>query len=313
MTKERNFSGVIAPVLTPFGSDGTPDPDRFIDHAHWLIEEGCTALAPFGTTSEANSLGLDERLELLEALVEGGIDPAMMMPGTGACSVTDAIILTEHAMEAGCKGVLMLPPFYYKNPSDEGLFRFFAEVIEEIGDEDLKIYLYHIPPVAQVGFPLGLIGRLKKAYPTVIAGMKDSSGDWSNMKAVMEAYPDLEFFPGSEMHLLQGLRHGAAGVISATANVSPAPMRALFDSYMKNPDDTAGADAQQEKISALRTAVQAYPVIPLLKALVAHYREDEQWAELRPPFETLDEATAKKAIAELAEQHGLKLKFDEAA
>ena len=307
MTKQRIFSGVIAPVLTPFGSDGAPDPDRFVDHALWLLEEGCTGLAPFGTTSEANSLGLDERLELLEALVEGGIDPAIMMPGTGACSVTDAIILTEHAIEAGCKGVLMLPPFYYKNPSDEGLFRFFSEVIEEIGDDDLKIYLYHIPPVAQVGFPLSLIGRLKKAYPNVIKGMKDSSGDWNNMKSVLEAYPDLEFFPGSELHLLQGLRHGSAGVISATANVSPGPMRKLFDSWEK---DAAGADAQQEKISGLRNAVQAYPVIPLLKALVAHYREDEQWAELRPPFETLPEDVAKKAISELAEKHGLKLNID---
>ncbi len=310
MTKQRNFSGVIAPVLTPFGSDGAPDADRFIDHAHWLIDEGCTALAPFGTTSEANSLGLDERLELLEALIDGGIDPAMMMPGTGACSVTDAIILTEHAVEAGCKGVLMLPPFYYKNPSDEGLFRFFSEVIEEVGDEDLKIYLYHIPPVSQVGFPLPLIGRLLKAYPKVITGMKDSSGDWSNMKAVMEAYPELEFFPGSELHFLQGLRMGAAGVISATANVNPAPMRALFDSWEK---PEAGADSQQEKISAVRHAVQAYPVIPLLKALVAHYRNDEQWAELRPPFETLDEATAKKAIAELADKYGLKLDIEKEA
>ena len=308
MTKERNFSGVIAPVLTPFGSDGSPDADRFIDHAHWLIEEGCTALAPFGTTSEANSLGLDERLELLEALIDGGIDPAMLMPGTGACSVTDAIILTEHAVEAGCNGVLMLPPFYYKNPSEEGLFRFFSEVIEEIADDKLGIYLYHIPPVSQVGIPLGLIGRLKTAFPKTIKGMKDSSGDWSNMKTVMETYPDLEFFPGSELHLLQGLRAGAAGTISATANVAPGPMRALFDSWEK-----PGADEQQEKISALRQAVQAYPVIPLLKALVAHYRDDEQWAELRPPFEALDAAIAKKAIAELAEKHGLKLEIDEAA
>lgn len=308
MTKERNFSGVIAPVLTPFGTDGAPDPDRFIDHAHWLIEEGCTALAPFGTTSEANSLGLDERLELLEALIEGGIDPAMLMPGTGACSLTDAIILTEHAVEAGCKGVLMLPPFYYKNPSEEGLYRFFSEVIEEISDEKLGIYLYHIPPVAQVGIPHGLIGRLMKGYPKTIKGMKDSSGDWSNMKTVMELYPDLEFFPGSELHLLQGLRAGAAGTISATANVAPGPMRALFDTWEK-----PGADAQQEKISALRNAIQAYPVVPLLKALVAHYRDDEQWAELRPPFETLDSATSRKAIAELADKHGLKLEFEAAA
>ena len=303
---ERNFSGVIAPVLTPFGADGNPDPDRFVDHAHWLIEQGCTALAPFGTTSEANSLGLDERLELLETLIESGIDPEMLMPGTGACSVTDAVILTEHAVEAGCGGVLMLPPFYYKNPSEEGLFRFFANVIDDVGDDRLKIYLYHIPPVAQVGFPLAVISRLRKEFPDIIMGMKDSSGDWANMAAVMKAHPELEFFPGSELHMLQGLRAGAAGVISATANVSPGPMRALFDSWQKD-----GADAQQDKISGLRNAVQAYPVVPLLKALVAHYREDPEWAELRPPFEALDEKTASKAIAELADKHGLKLEIDD--
>ena len=305
---ERNFSGVIAPVLTPFGSDGNPDPDRFVDHAHWLLEQGCTALAPFGTTSEANSLGLDERLELLEALIESDIDPEILMPGTGACSVTDAAILTAHAVESGCNGVLMLPPFYYKNPSEEGLFRFFANVIDEVGDDRLRIYLYHIPPVAQVGFTVNLIGRLRKEFPDMIVGMKDSSGDWSNMQAVLKAHPELEFFPGSELHLLQGLRAGAAGVISATANVAPGPMRKLCDSWQKD-----GADAQQEKISALRNAVQAYPVIPLLKALVAHYRDDEDWAELRPPFEALDEATAKKAIEELASKHGLTLEIDEAA
>ncbi|MGE0630118.1 MAG: dihydrodipicolinate synthase family protein [Hyphomicrobiaceae bacterium] len=308
MQQDRKFSGVIAPVLTPFGSDGNPDPERFLDHAHWLLEEGCTALAPFGTTSEANSLGLDERLELLETLIDGGIDPAVLMPGTGMCSVTDAVILTEHAVDAGCGGVLMLPPFYYKNPSEEGLFRFFARVIEEVGEDHLGIYLYHIPPVAQVGFPLPLIGRLRSEFPDVIRGMKDSSGDWSNMQAVMSAYPELEFFPGSELHLLQGLRAGAAGVISATANVSPGPMRDLLDGW-QDPD----ADDQQRKISALRMAVQDYPVVPLLKALVAHYRDDPGWAEMRPPFENLDGAIAAKAIAELADKHGLKLEIDEAA
>ncbi len=308
MQQERNFSGIIAPVLTPFGSDGAPDPERFLDHAHWLIEEGCTALAPFGTTSEANSMGLDERLELLETLVEGGIDPSMLMPGTGACSVTDAVILTEHAAECGCGGVLMLPPFYYKNPSEEGLFRFFASVIDEVGEDDLAIYLYHIPPVAQVGFPLSLIARLKSEFPEVIKGMKDSSGDWSNMQAVMQAHPDLEFFPGSEQFLLDGLRTGAAGVISATANVSPGPMRALFDSWQQS-----GADEQQASISALRNAVEAYPVVPLLKALVAHYRQDPGWALVRPPFEPLDQEIAKAAVAELAEKHGLRLDIDEAA
>ena len=308
MQQGRNFSGVIAPVLTPFGSDGNPDPERFLDHAHWLIEEGCTALAPFGTTSEANSVGLDERMELLETLIDGGIDAAMLMPGTGMCSTTDAIILTEHAMECGCGGVLMLPPFYYKGPSEEGLFQFFANVIEEVDDDNLAIYLYHIPPVAQVGFSLSLISRLKSEFPDVIRGMKDSSGDWSNMQAVMSAHPELEFFPGSELHLLDGLRAGAAGVISATANVSPGPMRELFDTWQQ-----PGADEQQAKISALREAVQAYPVIPLLKAIVAHYRQDPGWALVRPPFTPLERDVAAQAVDQLAKEHNLVLVVDEGA
>ena len=196
MKANANFSGVIAPVVTPWGEDGAPDLDRFVEHCEWLLEEGCTALAPFGTTSEGNSLGLDERMEMLEELVDSGVDPKKLMPGTGACSVSDAIILTEHAVEMGCGGVLMLPPFYYKSPSEEGLFRFFAEVIEEVGDDALKIYLYHIPPVAQVGFPLSLIGRLIKEFPKSVVGLKDSSGDWSNTKAILDAFPNFEVVPG---------------------------------------------------------------------------------------------------------------------
>ena len=178
MQKKSQFSGVIAPVLTPFGEDGGPDAERFVEHCQWLMAEGCTGLAPFGTTSEGNSLGLDERMELLEELVDTGeLDPAKLMPGTGTCSLADAIVLTKHAVEVGCGGVLMLPPFYYKAPSEDGLFRFFAETIEEVGDDRLKVYLYHIPPVAQVGFSLPLIGRLIKEFPNIVVGLKDSAGD----------------------------------------------------------------------------------------------------------------------------------------
>lgn len=308
MTAQRNFSGVIAPVLTPFGEDGAPDPDRFIEHAEWLLEDGCTALAPFGTTSEANSLGLDERMELLEELIDSGVDPSKLMPGTGSCSVSDAAILTQHAVDLGCGGVLMLPPFYYKNPSEEGLFRFFADVIDDVGDDRLRVYLYHIPPVAQVGFSLSLIERLKNEFPGVVVGLKDSSGDWSNMKAILDAFPDFEMFPGSELYLLDGLRNGAAGVISATANISARAMRQLFDDW-RGPN----ADAMQEKISALRKTVQSFPVIPTMKALIAHYRQDEGWADVRPPFTPLPNAEAERAIKTLADQHGFRLDFAEAA
>lgn len=302
------FSGVIAPVLTPFGEDGAPDADRFIEHAEWLLADGCTALAPFGTTSEANSLGLDERMDLLDDLVDAGVDPAKLMPGTGACSMVDAAVLTEHAVKLGCGGVLMLPPFYYKNPSEEGLFRFFADVIDQVDDDRLKIYLYHIPPVAQVGFSLSLIGRLVKEFPGIVVGLKDSSGDWSNMKAILDAFPDFELFPGSELYLLDGLRAGSCGTISATANVSARAMRKLFDNWQGS-----DADKLQEGISALRQTVQQYPVVPLLKALIAHYRNDPDWSAVRPPFVALPEAEAKAAIEKLSSSHGFRLEFAEAA
>jgi 4-hydroxy-tetrahydrodipicolinate synthase len=310
MAKEGGFSGVIAPVLTPFGEDGNPDGERFVEHAHWLMETGCTALAPFGTTSEANSLGLDERMELLEELVDADIDPTKLMPGTGTCSLADTIVLTQHAMELGCGGVLMLPPFYYKGPSEEGLYRYFSEVIEGVGDDRLKVYLYHIPPVAQVGFSLPLIGRLAKAFPKTVAGLKDSSGDWSNTAAILAEHPNLEVFPGSEVFLLDGLKNGAAGCISATCNVSATAIRKVYDSWeAKSPE----VEQLQAGITAIRKAIQAYPMIPALKALIAHYRNDTDWARVRPPFMPLPAADAETVVRTLAEAHGFTLDFAEAA
>jgi 4-hydroxy-tetrahydrodipicolinate synthase len=308
MAKEGGFAGVIAPVLTPFGEDGSPDGERFTEHARWLLATGCTALAPFGTTSEANSLGLDERMELLEELVDDGIDPARLMPGTGTCSLSDSIVLTQHALDLGCGGVLMLPPFYYKGPSEDGLHRYFAEVIEGVGDDKLKVYLYHIPPMAQVGFSLPLIGRLTREFPDTVVGLKDSSGDWSNTAAILAEYPQLEVFPGSEVFLLDGLKNGAAGCISATCNVSATAIRQVYDSW-KTPD----AEGLQAGITAIRKAIQAYPMIPALKALIAHYRGDPGWAKVRAPFVPLPAADSEKAVRTLAEAHGFKLSFAEAA
>ncbi len=306
--KKKNFSGVIAPLITPFGEDGAPDPDRFITHAEWLMANGCTGLAPFGTTSEANSLGLDERMELLEELVDAGLDAAKLLPGTGMCSVTDAITLTQHAVELECGGCLMLPPFYYKGPSEEGLYRYFSEVIEAVGDDRLKVYLYHIPPIAQVGISLPLIGRLKKAYPETVVGLKDSSGDWATTKSILEAYPDLEIFPGSEAYLLDGLRAGSSGTISASANINAAALYKVYQNWQQ-PE----ADALQAKIGDVRKVFQSLNMIPFIKAIVAHYRGDPGWAKLRPPFVELPAADVRKAIALLEAEHGFKMDFGASA
>src|SRR6266849_7140387 len=180
----QRIRGVLAPVVTPFKADLAPDSQRFIAHCKWLLSQNC-GLAVFGTNSEANSLSMEERAMLLDELVAAGVDPSRMMPGTGCCSIMETVKLTAQAVEHGCAGVLMLPPFYYKDVSEEGLYRYFSDVVQRVGDARLRIYLYHIPPVAIVGIAPKLVERLLKAYPGTIAGMKDSSGDWNNTKTFL--------------------------------------------------------------------------------------------------------------------------------
>jgi 4-hydroxy-tetrahydrodipicolinate synthase len=183
----ERIRGALAPVVTPFKADLAPDRERFIKHCQWLVSQNC-GLAPFGTTSEANSLSAKERMAFLDALVVAGVDPSRMMPGTGCCSIIETVKLTTQAVKHGSAGVLMLPPFYYKNVDEEGLYRYFSEVVQRVGDARLKIYLYNIPPVAVVGITTALVERLLKAYPNAIAGMKDSSGDWNITKTFLDAF-----------------------------------------------------------------------------------------------------------------------------
>jgi 4-hydroxy-tetrahydrodipicolinate synthase len=289
------ITGVLSPVVTPFKADLTPDPDRFIRQCRWLLSQD-VGLAVFGTNSEANSLSTEEKVELLDGLVGAGVNPARMMPGTGCCALTDSVRLTAHAMKLGCGGVLMLPPFYYKGVSDDGLFRSFAEIIERVGDRRLRIYLYHIPPVSQVAITLPLIERLLKAYPGIVAGAKDSSGDWNNTEAYLVNFASQGFdvFPGSETFLLQGLRAGGVGCISATANVNPGAIARLFATWKA--DD---ADAQQGRLNEIRTIFAKHPMIPALKAAIAHYGGDASWATVRPPLVELTQLQTASLTADL--------------
>jgi 4-hydroxy-tetrahydrodipicolinate synthase len=295
MDQSPRLRGVLAPVVTPFTCDLKPDPERFIVHCRWLLSQNC-GLAVFGTNSEANSLSVEERIALLEALLAAGLDSTRMMPGTGCCALTDSVRLSAHAVKAGCAGVLMLPPFYYKDVSDDGLYRHFAEVIERVGDARLRIYLYHIPPVAVVGITPTLVERLMKRYPSAIAGMKDSSGDWSNTKTMLDAFAASGFdvFPGSELFLLAGMRHGAAGCISATANVNPAAIDRLYREWR-----SADADRQQEALNIVRKTVGQYVMIPALKQVIAHYAHDPAWVTVRPPLTELTATQTQQVLAGL--------------
>jgi 4-hydroxy-tetrahydrodipicolinate synthase len=283
LNRTQRLHGVLAPVVTPFTADLTPDTARLAGHCRWLLEHD-VGIAVFGTTSEGNSLAVPEKLAILDALIEAGVPPARMMPGTGCCAFPDTVELTRRAMRHGCAVVLMLPPFYYKEVSDDALFASYAEVIERVGDNRLRIYLYHIPQVSQVPISLALIERLLARYPGTIAGVKDSSGEWSNTRAMLERFQPQGFdvFSGAESFLLATLRAGGAGCISAVANVNPVAIAGLAHDWEKS-----GAEARQAAVDDVRATFRQFPVIPALKAAIAHHTGDEAWAALRPPLVAL--------------------------
>lgn len=288
--------GVWVPPLTPVDRNLAPDHPRLIEHLRWLLAAGCHGLALFGTTSEANSFSVGERTAVLELALESGIAPERMMVGTGCCALPDSVRLTRHAADLGCKKVLMLPPFYYKGVSDEGLFDYFARVIDEVSDPALRIVLYHFPRMSAVPITVGLIERLLRRFPDTVIGVKDSSGDWNNSVALRERFPHLAIFPGSERFLLDGLEIGGAGCLTATANANPAAIRAVFDAWRGEASD---ARSRQDDITSIRNVFDQHPMIPVLKHVVAHYRRDSGWRRVRPPLVSFDESKGAQAIAAL--------------
>lgn len=280
MNTPKRLRGVFSPVITPFAADLAPDATRLVRHCKWLLSQD-VGLAVFGTNSEANSMSVAEKKNLLDALIEAGVPGERMMPGTGCCALTDTVELTRHAVRHGAGGALMLPPFYYKGVSDDGLFASYSEVIQRVGDERLRIYLYHIPQVSQVPITMPLIERLLKAYPGTIAGIKDSSGEWENTKTMLERFQPQGFdvFAGSESFLLATLRGGGAGCITATGNVNPGAIAQLYRNW-----EQSDADAQQQALDAVRNTFAKFPMIPALKAAAAHFSGDAAYANVRPPL-----------------------------
>jgi 4-hydroxy-tetrahydrodipicolinate synthase len=295
-SRVKRIEGVLSPVITPFGKDYAPDSKRFVAHCRWLLRSGCAGLAVFGTNSEANSMSVGEKRRLLEDLIAGGVSASQLMPGTGHSALSDSIELTRAAVQMGCAGVLMLPPFYYKGVSDEGLYRNFAEVIERVGDERLQLYLYHIPPVSQVSISLQLIEKLIAKYPGIVAGVKDSSGDWANTKAMLDAFAKggFDVFAGSETFLLDNMRSGGKGCITATGNINPGAIANVYKNWR-----SADADKLQAGITATRKIVQKQPMIPALKSAVAHFGNDPQWKTVRPPLVELSSSQEETLITEL--------------
>ncbi len=294
--------GVIAPVPTPFDADGSVATELFTAHAHRVLADGCVGIAPFGTTGEANSVGLSERMSALEALAQSGIAPERMVPGCGVTNIADTALLSRHATDLGCAGAMLLPPFYYKSVPDDGLYDYYARVIDTVGRDGLRIYLYHIPQIAGVGMPVPVARRLREAFPEVVVGLKDSSGSWESNAAFL-GIDGLAVYLGSEKPLMEALELGAAGTITVSANLNPGPIAEvirLFDA-----GDRDGAARVQERVSAFRTLMEGYPTIPMLKRLLAVATGDARWAAPLPPLPAVPEGEGRDLARRLADEFGI--------
>jgi 4-hydroxy-tetrahydrodipicolinate synthase len=294
-TNDAPLRGVVAATLTPLDADLVPDAARLEGHCRWLLANGCDGINLLGTTGEATSLAIAARLALMEAVAESGLPLSRFMVGTGASALADTVTLTARAAGLGFAGALVIPPFYFKNLGEDGVFAYFATLIERVADPALALYLYHFPALSGVPFTLSLIERLIAAYPGTIVGLKDSSGDLAYSDSVVRAFPELDVFPSSEAVLLDARRSGYAGCISATANIT-APLAGR--AWTAGASEASAGDAQSAA-SELRATIARYPLVAAIRHVASDLFGDARWERILPPLEPLTKAQAVELDAAL--------------
>jgi 4-hydroxy-tetrahydrodipicolinate synthase len=292
------IQGVYSAVATPVGADGSVRLELFESHCRALLDEGCHGLAIWGTTGEANSFAASERQAALEAALGFGIRGDQLLPGTSSCNVPETVALTRHAVAHGAAACLMLPPFYYKGVGDEGLFRFYASVIEGVADERLKVILYNIPQVSGVPLTHDLIERLIEAFPGAVVGIKDSSGSMENMTGMIDRFPGFSVLAGADSMLLPLLKAGGAGCITATSNLRADALRVVWD-HWRDPTRSDDVAAAHDQVVAWRDLANSNVQLPTIKAMIAKVRDEDDWCDLRAPLVALCAEDRKQVWAEM--------------
>jgi 4-hydroxy-tetrahydrodipicolinate synthase len=279
----RDRFGLSAALTTPFGPDGSIDLPRLVRHARWCLDNGCASITVFGTTGEGASVGMADREQVLLELSSAGIPAGAVVVCVAASAAQDAVAQAHRALAFGCRGLLLTPAFYFKGIADDGLFAWYGLVLEGLGGAARDVILYNIPSVTQVSLSVDLVARLKHAFPGIVTGVKDSSGDWSYTQQLLAAHSDLSILIGDERYLAEGVRRGGEGAISGIANVCPSVLLPLA---VQGQDD--------ERINRLVDAVLRCPVIPAVKALVAHRTGDPAWLAVKPPLVGLTTSEAER-------------------
>jgi len=285
--------GVWCAVLTPFDATGSPDHARLAHHVRRILAAGVDGIALFGTTGEGQSLSLNERRAGLDGLLAAGIAPSQILAATGCASLPETIDLTRHAVQSHCAGALVLPPFFFKGVSDEGVFASYARVIDGVGDPRLRLYLYHIPQVSGVAISPTVIERLVAGYSEVLAGVKDSECYLDHTRRLLSRFRELAILVGFEPHLPAALAAGGAGTICGIANLFPRLMRRLYDNALADHDDDL------KRVESFIAALDRYPLFAAFKALQSDLTGDAGWAALRPPLVALDSAARRAWLADV--------------
>lgn len=283
------ITGVYCASATPVLADLSPNLPAFAAHCRWLVDEGCDGVALLGTTGEANSFSSAERKTILEAALSAGLQPGQLMPGTGVANIPETVELTRHALAQGVTRVVMLPPFYYKGVSDEGLYAAYSRVIEAVGDPRLQLVLYHIPQMSGIAISHDLIERLRTSFPQTVVGIKDSAGKLDNMEAMIARFPGFSVLAGADPLLLPLMQMGGAGSITATSNLVARELALVY----RAANDPAQAEAvaqAQARIEAFRNLSNSYVQLPAIKGMIRYLTGDAGWSRMRPPLMDLSDA-----------------------
>lgn len=293
--------GIWAAALTPLNPDLSIDLGAYRDHVRWLLSHGCNGVAALGTTGEANSFSVAERQRVIRALGDANHTSERIIVGVGCCAAPDTIALCRAALDAGFTNVLMLPPFYYKGVSEDGLFRAYAHVIETLNEPSLRVIIYDIPQQTGLKMSLDFLAKLKAAFDGVVVGVKNSAGDWNAIDSACSRLPNFNVFAGTEQFLLPTLRAGGKGCISASANVTCAKLARLAKDW-----HTDRADMMQADVTDVRLRLQQFPMIPALKEIMARATGRDGWRRLRPPLENLSAEDAQNVSAQFFEDGALR-------
>ena len=296
----HKINGIYSAALTPINDDLSINKNLYLEHCQYLMKQGHEGLAIFGTTGEANSFSIKEKCDTIDFLLSNNLDSNLLIPGTGSSSVEDAIQLTKFAEKNKSRAVLLLPPFYYKNVSDEGIINYFRKIIETVGSSDFHYLLYNIPQTTSVVLNFNIIETLLKLYPNNIVGIKDSSGNIDSMLKTVKYFQDLALFCGHDSLVLKVCKRGGAGAITAGTNIAGRLLSFIINNINKE-KEIEDFNSYQALLEQIRETITLEEPISVMKAYFSIINKNPDWNKVMPPLKSLDNPSNSKTIIRLIE------------